>query len=285
MRYEDFKSIPIVLPPFAKQRSIADFLDTMNDRINRFIDARRRMIALLEEQRQAIINQAVTRGMNPDLPMKPSGIDWLGDIPTHWKVRRLRGLAAIDRGRFNFRPRNDASLYEGSIPFVQTGDIARADEVIDQFTQTLNEKGLGISRLFSKGTLLMAIAANIGDVALLGFDACLPDSRVGLTPKPNVVQKYLYYLLIAARNKLIQSAPINTQGNLSISRLSSLGAPLPSIQEQFRVVDYLDAQTKKIALTKATHEQEVRLIHEYRTRLISDVVTGKLDVRASTTPQ
>lgn len=85
-------NFPIPLPPLDEQRVIAEFLDAMDERITRFIDARRRMIALLEEQKQAIINQAVTRGLDPSVPMKPSGIDWLGDIPAHWEVRRIKSL-------------------------------------------------------------------------------------------------------------------------------------------------------------------------------------------------
>lgn len=108
------KRTPLALPPLDEQRAIADFLDAMDERIIRFIDARRRMIELLEEQKQAIINQAVTKGLDPDIPMKPSGVDWLGDIPAHWEVSPLGRLVDLLGGMTPSK--NNTEYWSGTMP-------------------------------------------------------------------------------------------------------------------------------------------------------------------------
>jgi type I restriction enzyme S subunit len=187
-----FMEMPVLLPPPDEEAAIVRFLDHANRKIDRFIRAKRKMIALLNEQKHAIINRAVTRGLNPDIRLKPSGVPWLGDIPEHWEVRRIKQVTKILRGKFSHRPRNDASLYDGEYPFIQTGSVARAKKFITHYTQTLNEKGLSVSKVFPKGTLCMTIAANIGDVAILDFEACFPDSIVGFVPNAQLDRDFLY---------------------------------------------------------------------------------------------
>ena len=189
---DKYSNMPVTLPPPAEQAAIVRFLDWANGRLERAIRAKRKVIALLNEQKQAIIHRAVTRGLDPSVPLKPSGIPWLGDIPQHWEVRRVKQAARILRGKFTHRPRNDPSLYDGKYPFIQTGVVARAAKFITGYSQTLNEKGLAVSKMFPGGTLVMTIAANIGEVAVLTFDACFPDSIVGFVPSENVDRDYLY---------------------------------------------------------------------------------------------
>jgi type I restriction enzyme, S subunit len=167
LNMNNFVLIDLPLPPADEQAAIARFLDHANRKIDGFIRAKRKLIALLGEQKQAIIHRTVTRGLNPTTPIKPSGIAWLGDIPTHWEVRRVKQVTKILRGKFSHRPRNDPSLYDGPYPFIQTGSVARAKKFITEYKQTLNERGLAVSKMFPKGTLCMTIAANIGDVAIL----------------------------------------------------------------------------------------------------------------------
>ena len=177
-----FGGFPVQIPIVAEQRRIASYLDEQTAKIDQLMDMRRRQMALLKEQRAALIQEAVTRGINPNAPMKDSGLQWLGEIPAHWDVKSVKFAARIIRGRFGHRPRTDPALYDGPYPFVQTGDVATAKKYLSYYKQTLTEKGYGVSVEFPAGTLLMAIAANIGDLAILGIDACLPDSIVGFFP-------------------------------------------------------------------------------------------------------
>ena len=276
---ESFLGAPFPLPPLQEQAAIVRYLDHADRRIRRYVDAKRKLIALLEEEKQAVINQAVTRGLDPNVPLKPSGVEWLGDVPEHWEVRRLSQVSRIVRGKFTHRPRNDPSLYDGPYPFIQTGDIAGASKMIMRYTQTLNERGFAVSTMFPRGTLVMTIAANIGDVAILGFDACFPDSVVGFGPNKNLHRDHLYYLFTAMKREFLREAPVNTQGNLNVDRIGSRKIPFPPFSEQASIVGHIDKATADIDAAVVRTRRQIDLMEEYRTRLIADVVTGKLDVR------
>ena len=274
-----FLDAPFVLPPLPEQAAIVRYLDYMDRRVRRYVGAKQKLIGLLEEQKQAIIHRAVTRGLDPDVPLKPSGVEWLGDVPAHWDVRRVKQAAQILRGKFTHRPRNDPSLYDGPYPFIQTGEVARADKMIEGYRQTLNERGLAVSKVFPAGTLVMTIAANIGDVAVLDFEACFPDSIVGFIPRSGVERDYLYYVFRAIKPELLLEAPVNTQGNLNVERIGSMGLALPPAIEQQSVVRKIETSTLGLNAAINRARREIELLREYRTRLIADVVTGKLDVR------
>ena len=274
-----FLDAPIPLPPPDEQAAIVRFLDWANGRLERAIRAKRKVIALLNEQKQAIIHRAVTRGLDPSVPLKPSGIPWLGDIPQHWEVRRVKQATRILRGKFSHRPRNDASLYDGKYPFIQTGVVAQASKLITSYSQSLNEKGLAVSKLFPSGTLVMTIAANIGEVAVLTFDACFPDSIVGFVPTTSVDRDYLYMVFLCMKPELLREAPVNTQGNLNVERIGAMGMPFPSLGEQRQIAKRAEVETAAFDSTISRLEREIELLREYCTRLVADVVTGKLDVR------
>ena len=267
------------LPPVPEQAAIVRFLDHADRKIRRYIRAKQKLIKLLEEQKQAIIHRSVTRGLDPNVRLKPSGVEWLGDVPEHWELKRVKQAAKILRGKFTHRPRNDPALYDGAYPFIQTGEVARAEKEITQYRQTLNARGLAVSKMFPSGTLVMTIAANIGDVALLEFEACFPDSIVGFIPRTGVERDFLYYLFRAMKVELLREAPVNTQGNLNVDRIGSRAIALPPANEQDLIVLSIEADTARLSDGIKHARREIDLLHEYRTRLIGDVVTGKLDVR------
>lgn len=276
---EELGRIEAILPPLDEQAAIVRFLDHATHRLDKTIRAKRKTIALLNEQKQAVIHRDVTRGLNSDVKLKDSGIPWLGQIPAHWEVRRVKQISKILRGKFTHRPRNDASLYDGPYPFIQTGAVAKAKKFITTYKQTLNQKGLSVSKMFPAGTLVMTIAANIGDVAILNFDACFPDSIVGFVPAGKIDRDYLYLAFCCMKPELLREAPVNTQGNLNVERIGAMGIPLPSLEEQAEIVRYVDSETSSLGSVISRFEREIELLREYRTRLIADVVTGKLDVR------
>ncbi len=276
------KRLPV--PPIREQRRIAAYLDEQTAKIDRLIGLRQRQIELLREQRAALIQQAVTRGLNPNAPMRDSGISWLGEIPAHWELKPLKRIAHILRGRFGHRPRTDPDLYDGPYPFIQTGDVATAPKYLVTFTQTLNEKGYSVSVEFPAGTLLMAIAANIGDLAILGFNACLPDSIVGFFPYIDVNIEFLYYNLSCLKNWLQTLAPVNTQMNLNINRLSSQKIAIPALDEQHEICWYINNIEKKIEKSINAYIRQITLLQEYRASLIHECVTGQRTILASCAP-
>ncbi len=279
--FKDIKRMPALLPPKDEQAAIVRFLDHADRRIRRAIVAKQKLIRLLEEQKRAIIHRAVTRGLDPDVRLKPSGVEWLGDVPEHWTVYRIKQVTQILRGKFTHRPRNDPSLYDGQYPFIQTGEVARSGKAITTYRQTLNERGLAVSKMFPKGTLVMTIAANIGEVAILDFEACFPDSVVGFVPSDSVERDYLYYLFTAMKQELLREAPVNTQGNLNVDRIGCRGIALPLAEEQRLIVLSIEKRTAEMDAAIERSSREISLLREFRVRLTADVVTGKLDVRAA----
>jgi len=279
LRPEHFKMIYSCIPPLPEQASIVRFLDYTDRRIRKYIRAKQKLIKLLEGQKQTIIHRAVTRGLDPFVSTKHSGIPWLGEIPQHWEVRRVKQVTQILRGKFTHRPRNDPSLYDGQYPFIQTGAVAQAAKFITGYKQTLNEQGLEVSKLFPNGTLVMTIAANIGDVAILTFEACFPDSIVGFIPSAKVDRDYLYFVFLCMKQELLREAPVNTQGNLNVERIGAMSMPFPSIEEQQIIVQHAESESDSFNIIIMRLEREIGLLREYQTRLIADVATGKMDVR------
>ena len=160
------------------------------------------------------------------------------DIPETWEWVRLSDVAEVARGKSKHRPRNDKMLYEnGEIPLIQTGDVARAKNIITNCNTYYNEKGLAQSRLWKSGTLCLTIAANIADVAVLGIDACFPDSIVGINGyAPITSNKYFMYMLEAFQEILDRKATKTAQKNLSVDTILSVAYPLPPLAEQKRIV-------------------------------------------------
>jgi type I restriction enzyme S subunit len=273
------RRVAVLVPPSTEQAAIVRFLGHADRKIRRYIRAKHKLIKLLEEQKQAIIHRSATRGLDPNVRLKPSGVEWLGDVPEHWELKRVKQAAKILRGKFTHRSRNDPALYNGAYPFIQTGEVARAEMEITQYRQTLNARGLAVSKMFPSGTLVMTIAANIGDVALLEFEACFPDSIVGFIPRTGVERDFLYYLFRAMKVELLREAPVNTQGNLNVDRIGSRAIALPPANEQDLIVLSIEADTARLSDGIKHACREIDLLHEYRTRLIADLVTGKLDVR------
>ncbi len=145
------------------------------------------------------------------------------------------------RGKSKHRPRNDARLYGGDIPFIQTGDIREAGKWVENFSQTYSDFGLEQSKQWEKGTLCITIAANIAETGLLGFDACFPDSVIGFVANPEfAITEYVYYYLNSIKDYLANKSYGSAQDNLNLSSFSSLKIPVPSLEIQSRIVQVLD---------------------------------------------
>ena len=274
----DLVNIAVPSIAYSEQTKIANFLDHETAKIDSLIEKQQQLIELLKEKRQAVISHAVTKGLNPNVSMKDSGVEWLGQVPEHWIVKSYRHASRIYRGKFGHRPRNDPAFYDGEYPFIQTGDVARADKYITEYSQTLNEKGKEVSQLFPKGTLMMAIAANIGDTAILGFEAYAPDSVVGFKPHDQIDLEFLKYSFMAALPALEQTSTQSTQANLNVERIGAVQGSFPSKGEQKKIVQYLDQLLEHYRVTENKAESTIQLMQERRTALISAAVTGKIDV-------
>lgn len=211
---------------------------------------------------------------------KDSGIDWLGEIPEHWEIKKVKYMTNILRGKFTHRPRNDPRMYDGKYPFIQTGDVASANKYVTKYYQTLNEEGFAVSKQFPKGTLVMTIAANVGDIAILDFEACFPDSIVGFVPKEFINLDYLYNLFIAMRQELFRIAPINTQLNLNVERIGALLAIVPTLSEQKQIAHFIDRKLEEIDHFIRNKQRLIELLNEQKTAIVNRAVTKGINPNA-----
>ena len=202
---EATRSLPILLPPLPEQRAIAAVLDSIDEAIERTEE----VIAATERLRDALLHELLTRGV-PGQHSEWKQAPGIGTIPECWDVVRLGDVAEVERGKFAHRPRNEPKFYGGDIPFIQTGDVVRANGIVKQHSQTLNELGLSISRLFPAGTIIITIAANIGETAIAGYPVAFPDSLVGVTPS-GIDTRFLEYFLRTQKSRLNLLAPESAQ--------------------------------------------------------------------------
>ena len=238
-----YSNLPISVPnSIDKQLRIVRYLNNFCSKFDAIIYNLQTSIEDYKKLKQAVITQAVTKGVRGEREMKDSGVEWIGEIPKEWVCEKIKYATSISRGLFNHRPRNDERYY-GKYPFIQTGDVANATKYIVSYSQTLNELGKSVSKEFPKGTLTMTIAANVGDVAILNFDAYFPDSVVGFVPNKNIRTLYLFYVFSAMKDEFIRTAIKSTQLNLNIDRVKETFIPVTlNVNEQCEIENFLESK-------------------------------------------
>jgi type I restriction enzyme, S subunit len=279
------------LPSEGEQAAIVRFLDHANRRIDGFIRAKRKLIALLREQKQAIIHRAVTRGLNPNAPLKPSGIPWLGDIPRHWEVRRLKQcISRIEQG---WSPQCDSQpAAPGEWAVLKVGCVNK-----DSFNELQNKRlpaNLAPDPwLEVRDGDIMVSRANTRELLGLAALAESPRPRLMLCDKlfrfrPHATCFVARFLVMALRAQpsraQIESSTngaSSSMQNIGQSVLKNLWLCMPPVDEQSGIVAMVLRDTEPLNTAIARTEREIALMQEYRTRLTADVVTGKLDVRAA----
>ena len=283
LNYDEFATLPILLPPKETQQCIASYLDKKCNKIEETIQNQQQVIEKLKAYKQSLITEAVTgkvkiangKACGEYESYKDSGVEWIGKIPSEWEVKKLKFSSQIMRGLFSHRPRNDPDYYDGVHPFIQTGEVARAVKYITTYSQTLNELGFSVSREFPAGTVLLTIAANVGDVAILDFNACFPDSVIGFYPKENVSKIFMFYVLKSMKEQFMRNAIISTQMNLNINIVKEEFIPLPSLAEQKEIVKFLEKKSDYIDTAIEQKQNLIEKLTEYKKSLIYECVTGK----------
>src|SRR5680860_1369626 len=263
----DFGAVPAVVPPLPEQVAIVRFLATADRRIRRYIRAKQKLIKLLEEQKQAIIHRAVTRGLDPNVRLKPSGVEWLGDVPEHWEVRKVKTeFCCLNRRRV---PLSGSERGEMT---VRRYDYYGASGVIDKVESYLFDDELLLIAEDGANLVLrnlpLAIIAR-GKFWVNNHAHILKPKRGNLEYLAGVMEQlnYLPWISGAAQPKLTQD------------RLMSIAVAVPPREEQDSIIARAAADTAVPRAAIDHAKREIDLLREYRTRLIADVVTGKLDVR------
>jgi len=276
----DFGAIPSMVPPLPEQAAIVRYLDYMDRRIRRYIRAKQKLIKLLEEQKHAIIHQAVTRGLDPNVPLKPSGVEWLGDVPTHWEVRRLKRIFRDIIG--GSTPSTDHSEYwNGDVVWITPSDISKTNRLTTS-ERMITSVGLAAcaTTIVPPGSIIVTTRAPVGNVAVAEVVLCTNQGCKALVMDQSVLDPLYGYLMIKLLTDEMKSLATGTTFyEISTGKLGVIVGILPSLLEQNAIVAFLANATSGITSAIDTAQREIALLREYRTRLIADVVTGKLDVR------
>lgn len=268
------------VPPLDEQKAIAAFLRRETAKIDGLVQKKRRLIELLKEKRTALISHAVTKGLNHAAPMKPSGIDWLGDVPKHWKVSALRHFAVFGTG--STPDRTNPAYWNGAIPWVKTGEINY--EPITTTEEAITEEGLRNSACWiaPEGTLLIALYGQgdtRGRVAILNIPAAFNQACVAISPKNYLLVEYLHAYLEFAYRHIREVGNESTQMNLSTEYVRRIPIAVPPVEEQSRIVARVADVRELITATRLAVTNVNQRLAEYRSALISAAVTGKIDVR------
>jgi type I restriction enzyme S subunit len=278
------QGVSVPLPPLAEQAAIVRFLDWANGRLERAIRAKRKVIALLTEQKQAIIHRAVTCGLDTSVRLKPSGIPWLGDIPQHWTVWRVSRFACVGNGSTPSRG-NPAYWNGGTYPWLNSSQVNRG--VIDSADQFVTRTALRECHLPSvpAGSVLVAITGQgktRGMSALLSMEATINQHIAFVTMRvPCASPEFIHVALTAAYPHLraLSEDSGSTKGAITCEELKRFKIAIPPLPEQKALLNDVQAETRALTAAINRFNREIHLLSEYRTRLVADVVTGKLDVR------
>lgn len=284
--FSHFKRMPVALPPPSEQAAIVRFVDWANVRLERAIRAKRKVIALLNEQKKAIIHRAITRGIDPSVLLKSSGISWLGDIPQHWEVSTVGAASTlVQTGPFGSQLHSHEYVTSG-IPVINPSHMA-GGRLVPSPTVTIREdKANELSRhMLRSGDLVIARRGELGRCALVTAAEdgwiCGTGSLL-LRCKTSVVIPSFFQLVFSSRgiaDMLNLSSVGATMANLNPGIVTRQRLPLPPLDEQVRIVFFVENEARKVEIASSSLKREIELLGEYRARLVTAVVTGQLDVR------
>ena len=267
------------LPPLPEQRAIVRYLDYVDWRIRRYVSTKRKLVTLLEEEKQAVINRAVTRGLDPNVRLKPSGVAWLGDVPEHWYVRKITRMFSVGSG--TTPPTDQPEYYGGEIAWITTSELR--ESVLTSTKKTVTKEALRVFptlRIYPTGSIAVAMyGATIGRLGILGTPAAVNQACCVFSDSKGMEPWFWLYWLQSRRDHLIAMGCGGGQPNINQELLRSLQVPTPPLDEQRGIVERLNEATAHIDKAIARSRRQLDLLQEYRTRLVADVVTGKLDVR------
>jgi type I restriction enzyme S subunit len=288
---DKFGSFNVPLPPISEQHLITNFLDYETAQIDTLIDKQQTLIQLLKEKRQAVISHAVTKGLNPDAPMKDSGVEWLGEVPEHWVVAQLKfNTLVMQTGPFGSQLHAEEYIEEG-IPLINPahmidGEIVPDSRVtVDEATQERLER-----HKLSEGDIIFARRGELGRCAIVhkhqeGWICGTGSLRATLNDK--LISEYAYLLINS--DGLISELSLESKGstmdNLNTETLGRVRMPVPPRNEQNEIISHVRQVFGKYKVLIGNAERAIQLMQERRTALISAAVTGKIDVRGWVAPE
>lgn len=274
MRYDDFKNLIVFAPPLPEQTAIANFLDKKTAEIKEFIALKEKTIALLKERKMAIINQAVTKGLDPTVEMKDSGIEWLGEIPKHWEVKKIKTICTQISNQVSKKADNEIFIsLEKIISWSGEYDLTIGEDIFESNVKT-----------FKYGDVLFGrLRPYLAKVVCPDQDGVCVGELLVLRPRNTVKTKFLQLILLSKQViELIDSSTFGSKmPRANWEFIGNVQIPIPPLNEQKLIVNEIILISEKISTSIEFVKKEIELIKEYQQSLISEVVTGKLDVSTS----
>lgn len=275
--------LPVVLPSTDEQQAIATFLDRETAKIDALVAEQEKLIALLQEKRQAVISHAVTKGLDPSVPMKDSGVEWLGKVPEHWEVRPLKHVVQLRSG--GTPDKSNRAYWDGEIPWASAKDLKVDDlfDTADHITQHALDDGA--ATLVSDGAVLVVvrgmILARTFPVVTVRTPMAINQDLKAVLANEHLHQEFLPWLLKGTQAETLNRLDEAGHGTkaLRMDAWSSMLIPLPQLAEQAAIANFLQLETRKLDVLTGEARTAVTLLQERRTALISAAVTGQVDVR------
>jgi type I restriction enzyme, S subunit len=263
-------------PEIEEQTAIADYLDRKIAKIDDLIARKECLLELYEEEKTAIINQSVTKGINPDVKLKDSGIDWLGEIPEEWEVKKLKYIAKIKTGYTP--PKNDSNNYsdDGKI-WVKPDNLKQLVPIVSS-SKKISNQGLKENSIIPKGSVLVCCIGSIGKLGIAGVNLITNQQINAIVFNSYVNSQFGQYLIISSKEEHIKYANENVVKILTTKDQGQIVFAIPSLHEQAVIANHLDCKTAEIDAKVAKTKKMIELLKEYRAALISEVVTGKINV-------
>lgn len=274
----------ISLPPFSEQTAIANFLDDKTEKIDQAMSIKEQQIALLKERKQTLIHKAVTRGLDDSVPLKDSGVEWIGEIPEHWEVKPIKYLGKIVNGyAFNSGEFRDKGVRVMKISNIQTMRIDWTDEsfIDEKYYESLSQFRISENDLvfaLTRPIISTGIKASIVDTK---ERILLNQRNAVLKPSKELYKKWIYYVILDSLFTQAFDKEIDKTGqqpNISTTSIGNIKTPYPSLSEQKEISAYIELASQKIETAISLKQQEIDKLKEYKRSLINSVVTGKVKV-------
>jgi type I restriction enzyme S subunit len=283
--WDDLKGISVGIPPVDEQRAILEFLDRETAKIDALIAEQQRLIELLQEKRQAVISHAVTKGLNPNAPMKDSGVEWLGEVPEHWDIKRIKHLSkAISKGT---TPSTiGAEFTPSGIRFIKAENITSTgvEPLPEFFISDETNQELSRSILFGGEVLVVIAGATTGKSAVIPKEICPANTNQAvcfIRTKCAIASSFINHWLSqkSVQNHIAIGSVQSAQPNLSMEDLGNIPIALPPLEEMRQITSLCDLRRADAEVSAAESSKLVELLKERRSALISAAVTGQIDVR------